>query len=50
MGDINNGHGDVAAGATVPVMIYILLIPYLALLLVPYSDLMHELSSMLVHL
>ncbi|KAK1627737.1 hypothetical protein QYE76_002052 [Lolium multiflorum] len=50
MGDINNTHGDggVAAGATFPVAMYVLFLSYLALLLVPCSDLMHVLSPMCV--
>ncbi|KAK1694859.1 hypothetical protein QYE76_011556 [Lolium multiflorum] len=48
MGDINNTHGDgaAAAGATFPVAMYVLFFSYLALLLVPCSDLMHVLSLM----
>jgi hypothetical protein len=42
MGDINNSHGGGGgAGATFPVAMYVLLLSYLALLLVPRSDLMH---------
>ncbi|KAK1608235.1 hypothetical protein QYE76_031908 [Lolium multiflorum] len=43
MGDINNTHGGggAAAGATFPVAMYVLFLSYLALLLVPCSDLMH---------
>jgi chromate transport protein ChrA len=50
MGDINNTHGGdaAAAGATFPVAMYVLLLSYLALLLVPCSDLMHVLSLMCV--
>ncbi|KAK1650383.1 hypothetical protein QYE76_068188 [Lolium multiflorum] len=48
MGDINNTHGDGAAGATFPVAMYVLFLSYLALLLVPCSDLMHVLSLMCV--
>ncbi|KAK1606289.1 hypothetical protein QYE76_029962 [Lolium multiflorum] len=48
MGDINNTHGGGggAAGATFPVAMYVLFLSYLALLLVPCSDLMHVLSLM----
>ena len=47
MGDINNTHGGgAAAGATFPVAMYVLFLSYLALLLVPCSDLMHVLSLM----
>jgi hypothetical protein len=47
MGDINNFHGGGAAtGATFPVALYVLFLPYLALLLVPCLDLMHVLSLM----
>ena len=45
MGDINDSHGG-AAGATFPVAMYVLFLSYLALLLVPCSDLMHVLSLM----
>ncbi|KAK1643602.1 hypothetical protein QYE76_061407 [Lolium multiflorum] len=50
MSDINNTHGDggAAAGATFPVAMYVLFLFYLALLLVPCSDLMHVLSLMCV--
>ncbi|KAK1644347.1 hypothetical protein QYE76_062152 [Lolium multiflorum] len=49
MGDINNTHGGgAAAGATFPVAMYVLFLSYLALLLVPCSDLMHVLSLMCV--
>ncbi|KAK1665715.1 hypothetical protein QYE76_053874 [Lolium multiflorum] len=48
MGDINNTHGGGAAGATFPVAMYVLFLSYLALLLVPCSDLMHVLSLMCV--
>ncbi|KAK1651680.1 hypothetical protein QYE76_069485 [Lolium multiflorum] len=50
MGDINKTHGDggAAAGATFPVAMYVLFLSYLALLLVPCSDLMHVLSLMCV--
>ena len=50
MGDIHNSHGsaDAAAGATFPVAMYVLFLSYLALLLVPCSDLMHVLSLMCV--
>jgi chromate transport protein ChrA len=48
MGDINNSHGGVAAGATFPVAMYVFFLSYLALLLVPCSDLMHVLSLMCV--
>jgi hypothetical protein len=43
MGDINDSHGGggAAASATFPVTMYMLLLSYLALLLVPRSDLMH---------
>jgi hypothetical protein len=34
MSDINNGHGDVAARATIPVATYVLILSYFALLLV----------------
>jgi hypothetical protein len=34
MGDINDGHGAAAAGATFPVAMYVLFLSYLALLLV----------------
>ncbi|KAK1698175.1 hypothetical protein QYE76_014872 [Lolium multiflorum] len=45
MGDLNNTHGGgAAAGATFPVAMYVLFLSYLALLLVPCSDLMHVLS------
>ncbi|KAK1604142.1 hypothetical protein QYE76_027815 [Lolium multiflorum] len=46
MGDINNTHGGggAAAGATFPVAMYVLFLSYLALLLVPCSDLIHVLS------
>jgi hypothetical protein len=45
MGDINNTHGGggAAAGATFPVAMYVLFFSYLALLVVPCSDLMHVL-------
>jgi hypothetical protein len=44
MGGINDSHGGVvAAGATSPVAMYVLFLSYLVLLLVTYSDLMHEL-------
>ncbi|KAK1660850.1 hypothetical protein QYE76_049009 [Lolium multiflorum] len=48
MGDINNTHGGgaAAASATFPVAMYVLFLSYLALLLVPYSDLMHVLNLM----
>ncbi|KAK1608899.1 hypothetical protein QYE76_032572 [Lolium multiflorum] len=50
MGDLNNTHGGgaAAAGATFPVAMYVLFLSYLALLLVPCSDLMHVLSLMCV--
>ncbi|KAK1649781.1 hypothetical protein QYE76_067586 [Lolium multiflorum] len=50
MGDINKTHGDdgAAAGATFPVAMYVFFLSYLALLLVPCSDLMHVLSLMCV--
>jgi nitrate reductase gamma subunit len=50
MGDINNTHGGggAAASATFPVAMYVLFLSYLALLLFPYSDLMHVLSLMCV--
>jgi hypothetical protein len=44
MGDINNDHG----GATFLVAMYVFFLSYLALLLVPCSDLMHVLSLMCV--
>ncbi|KAK1695597.1 hypothetical protein QYE76_012294 [Lolium multiflorum] len=47
MGDISHSHGG-DAGATFPVAMYVLFLPYLALLLVPFSDLMHVLSLMCV--
>ncbi|KAK1643805.1 hypothetical protein QYE76_061610 [Lolium multiflorum] len=48
MGDINNTHGGgvTPAGATFPVAMYVIFLSYLALLLVPCSDLMHVLSLM----
>jgi hypothetical protein len=48
MGDINNSHGGggATAGATFPVAMYVISLSYLALLLVPCSDLMHVLSLM----
>jgi chromate transport protein ChrA len=50
MGDINNSHGGggATAGATFPVAMYVISLSYLALLLVPCSDLMHVLSLMCV--
>jgi chromate transport protein ChrA len=50
MGDINNSHGGVGAGAgaTFPVAMYVLFLSYLALLLVTCSDLMHVLNLMCV--
>ena len=50
MGDINNSHGGdgASAGATFPVAMYVLFLSYLALLLVPCSDLVHVLSLMCV--
>ncbi|KAK1651040.1 hypothetical protein QYE76_068845 [Lolium multiflorum] len=45
MGDIGYSHGG-AAGATFPIAMYVLFLSYLALLLVPCSDLMHVLSLM----
>ncbi|KAK1606650.1 hypothetical protein QYE76_030323 [Lolium multiflorum] len=48
LGDINNSHGGggAAAGATFPAAMYVIFLSYLALLLVPCSDLMHVLSLM----
>jgi hypothetical protein len=40
MCDINNDHDDAAAEATFPVAMYVLILSYLALILVPYSDLL----------
>jgi hypothetical protein len=48
MGDINNSHGGAAAGATFPAAMYVIFLFYLALLLVPCSDLLHVLSMMCV--
>ena len=45
MGDLNGNHGGVAT-ATFPVAMYVLLISYFALLLLPYSDLLDVLSLM----
>ena len=48
MGDINNSHGGggATAGATFPVAMYVLFFSFLALLLVPFSDLLDVLSLM----
>jgi chromate transport protein ChrA len=49
MGNINDGHGGATAtGATFLVAVYVLFLSYLALLLVPCSDLMHVFNLMCV--
>jgi hypothetical protein len=45
MSDINEGHGD-AAGATFPIAMYALFLFYLAMLVVPCSDLIRAFSLM----
>ena len=45
MGDLSDNYGGGAA-ATFPVALYVLLISYFALLLIPYSDLLDVLSLM----
>jgi hypothetical protein len=47
MVDITNGHGD-AAAPTFPVMMYVFLISYVALVLVPYADLPYVFSLLRV--
>ncbi|KAK1676978.1 hypothetical protein QYE76_037826 [Lolium multiflorum] len=44
MSDINGSHGG-AVGATFPVAMYVIFLSYLALLLVPCSDLVHVLRT-----
>jgi hypothetical protein len=46
MGDINNNHGDVAAGATSSVVMCILTLSRFALDLAPYSDIPDVFSLM----
>jgi hypothetical protein len=46
MGDINNNHGDAAAGATSSVVMYILTLSLFALELAPYSDILDVFSLM----
>jgi nitrate reductase gamma subunit len=46
MSDINDSHGGAAAAAAFPIAMYVIFLSYHALLLVPYSDLMHVLSLM----
>jgi hypothetical protein len=46
MGDINNGHDDVAARATFSIAMYVIILSYLIALLVPCLNLIHVLSLM----